>query len=95
MTHVQIPLPPELDQNPELAVLATLDAALKASVFALVAAHPPLRDPKCQPGDSTPDSYWIAAVFLSLADQLAEAIAAYRRTVDRERDLAAQQGFPF
>jgi hypothetical protein len=68
MTTVSIPLPPVLDDHPELAVLAALDAALKASVFSLVSAHPPMRDADQRQRD-LPDSYWIASVFVSLAHQ--------------------------
>jgi hypothetical protein len=96
MTSVQIPTPPQLDADPELAVLAALEAALKASVFALITAHPALRDADCRVDDDTPDSYWVASVFLTLADQLGEAINAYRRGLDRRRAASSGGGdFPF
>jgi hypothetical protein len=84
MTTVSIPLPPALDDHPELAVLAALDAALKASVFALIAAHPPMRDADQRDAD-LPDSYWVASVFVTLAQQLEDAIAGYHRVLERER----------
>lgn len=95
MTSVLIPTPPDLDRDPELAVLAALDASLKAAVFALISAHPPLRDSDCQLGDDTPDSYWIASVFVTIAGQLGDIIDAYRRAIDRKRNAVADGDFPF
>lgn len=85
MTGVEIPPPPELDHAPELAVLAALEAALLAARFALIATHPPLRDAECTAGEDAPDSYWIALVFLTLADQLADVLGGYRCAIARER----------
>ncbi len=94
MNSVEIPTPTDLDRAPELAVIAALDAALKASVFAIIAAHPPLRDDDAIVGDDTPDSYWVASVFLTLADQLGEAISAYHRAIEREHAIPDSE-FPF
>lgn len=97
LSHVRIPLPPELDHHFELASLAVLDAALLAAEHALVAAHPHMRacEPAAQIG-SPPDSYWIATVLLSLADQLRIALDAYRQAAEQERQrIADDQDFPF
>ncbi len=94
ITSVQIPTPPDLDRDPELAVLAALHAALKAAVFALISAHPPLRDPDCQLGDDTPDSYWVASVFVTIADKLGDTIDAYHRVLDRQHNAASDDDFP-
>ena len=45
MTAPRIPTPEELDSNPELAILAALDSVARAARFAVIAIHPPLRDP--------------------------------------------------
>lgn len=95
MTPVDIPTPNELDRDPELAVLAALDAALQAAVFALVAVHPPLRgDSDALLGDDTPETYWIASVFVISARQLGDALDAYRNAVDKQRRTTNDE-FPF
>ena len=92
MNSVEIPTPPTLDRAPELAVIAALDATLKASVFAMISAHPPLRDPDCSVGN---DADLVASVFLTLADQLGEAISAYHRAIEREHNVIPNREFPF
>ncbi len=46
-----LPRPPELERDPELALLAVLHITLEALVFALLAAHPRLatHDPPPDP----------------------------------------------
>lgn len=97
MNAVSIPTPPKLDHAPELAVLAALDAALRASVFAMISAHPPLRDPDCNVGQDSPDDYWVALAFVSLAEELGDALSAYQRSIERGRGRKAgrQAEFPF
>ena len=41
MSH-ELPTPPQIAENPEIALLSVLDFTLDASVRALVAAHPEL-----------------------------------------------------
>lgn len=91
MNSVEIPTPPTLDRAPELAVIAVLDAALKASVFAMISSHPLLRDPDCSVGN---DADLVASVFLSIANQLGEAINAYHRAIEREHAIPDSE-FPF
>jgi hypothetical protein len=73
------PLPFDLAENPELAVLAVLDTALHLTVRALVAAHPQLQ------ADEVP--YWcldrsppfiLADSIVSHAQALSEQVAQYR-----------------
>jgi hypothetical protein len=91
---IPIPTPTDLDDHPELAVLAVLDAALHASVFAVIAVHPPLRDHDPRTGH-LPDSHWVASVLIPLAHQLQDAIAGYRRVLDRERRDRATRDLDF
>jgi hypothetical protein len=42
-----MPTPAELDEAPELAMLAALDHTLEIALRALVAAHPQLGDSEC------------------------------------------------
>lgn len=86
MTELEIPTPHELDKAPELAVLVALDAVLRAAEFAVIAVHPPMRDPDGNTNEDPPDSYWVASVFVTLAGQLRQAIGAYHATVVREHD---------
>ena len=88
MTPVDIPTPNDLDRDPELAVLAALDAALQAAVFALISVHPHLRGgDEPQPRHDPPDTYWIASVFLISARQLGDALDAYRNAIDKQRSI--------
>jgi len=73
------PLPFDLAENPELAVLAVLDTALHLAVRALVAAHPQLQ------ADEVP--YWcldrsppfiLADSIVSHAQALSEKLEQYR-----------------
>lgn len=73
------PLPFDLAENPELAVLAVLDSALHLTVRALVAAHPQLQ------ADEVP--YWrldrsplfiLADSIVSHAQTLSEKLEQYR-----------------
>jgi hypothetical protein len=81
------PTPPDLAENPELAVLALLDAALDLTVSALLALYPELADPE--------RPYWIdapsaardrAATIASRAHSLREALARYRRILPPATD---------
>lgn len=91
MDSIEIPTPTDLDRAPELAVIAVLDAALKASANAMISAHPPLRDPDCSVGNAAD---LVASVFLSIANQLGEAISAYHRAIEREHAIPDSE-FPF
>ena len=75
MNSADWPLPFDLAENPELAILAVLDTALHLAVHALVAAHPQIE------ADEVP--YWrldrspafiladsIASHALALSDQI-------------------------
>ncbi len=86
------PTPSDLDGNPELAVLAVLDAALHLSVRALVAAHPQLE------ADEVP--YWrldrsppftLASSIVSLALVLSEQIDQYTALLLPEPPDAQQE----
>ena len=95
MTPVDIPTPNKLDRDPELAVLAVLDAALQAAVFALISVHPHLRGDNDAPlGDGTSETYWIASVFVISARQLGDALDAYRSATDKQRQIT-NDDFPF
>ena len=97
MTSTAIPLPPELDHHFELAPLAVLEAALLATEYALIAAHPEMRDAETSiPLDAAPDTYWVATVMLRIAGQLHHAITDYKKAAERERQGGhRQQEFPF
>lgn len=79
MNNSEWPLPFDLAENPELAVLAVLDTALHLAVRALVAAHPQLE------ADNVP--YWrldrspafsLANSIVSHAQALSEQVELYR-----------------
>jgi hypothetical protein len=84
-----LPRPPELERDPELAVLAVLHVALNATIYALVAAHPHLASDWPRP--PYPE---VAAAdrVLSAAAVLLRAIAKYRRVLDDLATVAPPAG---
>lgn len=82
MNSDEWPLPFDLAENPELAVLAVLDTALHLAVRALVAAHPQL--------EANDVPYWcldrsrafiLADSVVSHALALAEQVEQYRASL--------------
>lgn len=71
------PTPPQLDEQPQLAVLFALEAALEAAAVSLIASHAQLRDGQCVTERDTPAR--IAYAFLATARELASLIRLYRR----------------
>jgi hypothetical protein len=76
------PTPSELDDAPELAILAALDHALDLALRALVSAHPQLGDPDCPSWaqDSSPAPLAADRIVVACV-HLAHALEAYRRAV--------------
>lgn len=83
-----VPVPPELDVNPELAVLAILEVAIEATVSSVISSQPSLRGDELRAGDDKPDSHWMAEVMLGLAEQLLEAVRGYRSVVGEKEARA-------
>jgi hypothetical protein len=94
MTSPRIPTPEELDSNPELAILAALDSVARAARFAVIAIHPPLRDPVHDLTD--PCSTDRAATAIAHhAEHLIVAIDDYRRALEFDRIQQREQSSPF
>lgn len=70
------PLPPDLDEHPQLAVLFALEAALEAAAVSLIASHAELRDGQRVTDRDTPAR--IAYAFLATAREMASLIRLYR-----------------
>lgn len=68
--------PDDLDQAPELAVLAVLDASLDQAVLALIAQHREVTDSDDLVG--LPPVTWLADVLASAAEHLRHLIERYR-----------------
>lgn len=96
MNPLLFPSRRDLEHAPELAVIAVLDVSLQAAVSTLHAMHAPIaRWPECSPA-ALSDSRSIAALLVRLADQLTDAISAYRLVIDRERaDMHELDELPF
>lgn len=90
----RIPTPPELDRNPELAVLAALETTALAARFAVIAVHPSMRDPGHLYAP-TPATQRPADAIVHGAEQLARAIAEYRSAIRRDLALEREQLLPF
>jgi hypothetical protein len=78
------PTPDEIDEAPELALLALLDTHLELLLRALVAAHPALID-RNRPSwrrDTSP-AYRAAETLAARSARLLRAVAVYRRAIAR------------
>jgi hypothetical protein len=73
MTTTRVPTPPELDDAPELAVLAVLEHVLRVAETALLAVYPHL----VGDDDPTDPPERIAALILDRAAHLRSAVATY------------------
>jgi hypothetical protein len=73
------PTPDQLDDAPELAVLAVLEPALQATASALIAMHPELRS-GCGLDDKSPrhPAVWVAYELTDRARALRDTIRRYR-----------------
>jgi hypothetical protein len=87
---VNNPTPPEIEHDPELAILAVLDAVLETTANALVAAHLELCDlqfdrrPTSRPTE-------IADAILRQVRPLRANLARYQTAVDDQRRAAADR----
>ena len=79
MSSAELVFPADLLENPELAALAILDAALQQTVYALLAAHPELAV-----GD-TLETCWASGPALWTADSVHEHIAQLQHAIERYR----------
>lgn len=87
MSH-DLPTPPEIARNPEIAALAILDCALELAARALLAAHPELdgdRGPLSAPARS-------ALSALERAWKLRRHLARYRRLSEEPPPATADDG---
>ena len=89
MIKLRSPTPDQLDDAPELAIVAALQATLEASESALFAANRELEcdDRHLDERDLQPPRVWIACAILESIAQLSHLLSRYRRAID----LAAQQ----
>ena len=87
----RIPTPDDLDDAPELAILAALDHTLELAASALACAHPELLDPE--------RPYWLgsptravttAQTLVCRTRRLQRALRAYRNAVEirRQHDVS-------
>lgn len=79
-----LPTPPELDQAPELALIAVLEFTLEIAVQALVAAHPQLCDHQRPYWIPQTPSSMIAEVIVSTVDSLKQSLHDYRHHINME-----------
>jgi hypothetical protein len=74
-----IPTPDDLDQSPELAVLAVLDAVIESARSALVASHAELRSGNGLDNEMpSHPAVWIASALLDQFDTLQSSLERYR-----------------
>ena len=88
MSLPKMPTPTDLDQDPELAALAVLDAALQAARAALLSRHADLRNGVRGAGrryNTTSASTWAAGPLVLLAKVMREQIASYREAIEYQR----------
>lgn len=94
MTAPRIPTPEELDCNPELAILAALDSVARAARFAVIAIHPPLRDPVHDLTDPRSTDRAASAIAHHV-EHLLVAVDDYRRAVEFDRVQDREPSSPF
>ena len=82
--QVAVPGAEQLRYAPELAILASLEAALAATISALICVHPALLDDGVDPGERTLEIADAQAITRQ-AMELIASIHRYRPDVD-ERD---------
>jgi len=81
------PTPDDLNDAPELAILAALDGILELALRALVCEHPQLGDSECPSwARHTTPLGEAADRILDAARPLAKALEAYRRTAAITRE---------
>ena len=80
-----LPIPPELQRNPELAALAILDYTLDITCYALYAEHPDIHNHQATFGPLKPLlSVIIAEEIMNLTVQLQESIHQYKQRLEEE-----------
>lgn len=77
------PTPPQLEQAPELAILAALDCALQTATSALLAVYPEFCD--LEPHEPLSPAALGASQLISSAHQLRGDIAGYRSAIEHEQ----------
>ena len=86
-----IPTPPELMKNPELAVLAVLDATIDIAWYALAAEHPDLHDEHELYEQPKPRiSLFVARHIIELLDKLHDSIDRYRQRLKDEQQTPTE-----
>ena len=87
MSLPPMPTPADLEENPELAALAVLGAALEGARAALLAGYVDLRNRGRSDGRryNTGASAWAAEALVLLADVMTQQIASYREALKCQR----------
>ncbi len=88
-----LPTPDDLNDAPELSIVAALEAILHVAETAIWAANREL-DGGASPfddGDPQPPRVWIADTILEHIEQLTISLARYRRAIKRARERAYEQ----
>lgn len=80
-----LPNPDELDQSPELAVLAVLDVTLEAARAALLSVHGELRGPEGPEDRGGLSPSLVARALIALGDALSSHISIYHDALENER----------
>ncbi len=82
-----LPIPPELQKNPELAALAILDSALDVACHAIYAECPDINDSRAILGPDKPSlSLIVAREILNLTERLQESIYWYKQRLEEEEE---------
>lgn len=88
-----LPTPDDLNDAPELSIVAALEAILHVAETAIWAANREL-DGGASPfddGGPQPPRVWIADTIFAHIDQLSLSLIRYRRAIERERERAHAQ----
>ena len=84
-----LPTPPEIAEDPQLAALAMLQAAVDVTTWALYAQHPDITDDEPRYGRLAK----LASSLIDTAQHLRSLIVAYRQRVILEHDVSSKTPF--
>lgn len=84
-----VPTPPQLEQAPELAILAVLECALETASSALLAVYPEFCD--MEPREPLSQPALGALTIISAGKRLHTSIAGYRGAIEREQKKSSAQ----
>ena len=84
----QIPFPPDINDNPELAIFATLETVLELTINTIAAHNRELFDEfGLDYQENIPAATWVADGIVTQATALQDTLASYRQALIADRRI--------